>query len=446
MVKMHLGARLFAGVAALSLLAAACGGDDDDDATDTTAAEAESEGEEEGALAGMKGTQPLPAELGQDFTDRLMANDPGLTDLNYAPESYDAVMIIVLAAQIAGTDGSELAAEINGITRDGEKCTTYADCLALIQAGTDIDYDGVSGPGEFTGNGEPSQGTYAIFEFGADNRLLEDRGERGGRALARGRGRARRPGRCAARRRRRPEARQPPAGHRQPGVPRPAGVSPASKLALEEVNAAGGFNGQPVQYSEGDSGDTSTDLASQTVDRLLSENVDAIVGAASSGVTLTVIDKITAAGVIQFSPANTSAALTSYPDKGLYFRTAPPDVLQGEVLAGVVAEDGNQTIVIMNLDDAYGNGLAESVAASFEAAGGEVLESIVYDPQAQTFDAEVQTAADADPDGVVLIGFDESSRILTAMVEAGIGPQDINVYGCDGNMGNALGENFDAGE
>ena len=63
-------------------------------------------------------------------------------------------------------------------------------------------------------------------------------------------------------------------------------------LAVEEINAAGGVLGKPVVGIEGDSGDTSTDTASQTVDRLLAENVDAIIGAASSGVTLTVIDKI----------------------------------------------------------------------------------------------------------------------------------------------------------
>ena len=48
-------------------------------------------------------------------------------------------------------------------------------------------------------------------------------------------------------------------------------------------------------------------------------------------VSLSVIDKITGAGVVHFSPANTSDQLTTYNDKGLYFRTAPPDVLQGRV-------------------------------------------------------------------------------------------------------------------
>ena len=94
-----------------------------------------------------------------------------LTDFNYAAETYDAVMVIALAAAAAGTDGSALGNEINGITTEGEKCTTFADCLAIIDAGGDPDYDGISGPLNFNGNGEPLSGSYAILEFQADNRL-----------------------------------------------------------------------------------------------------------------------------------------------------------------------------------------------------------------------------------------------------------------------------------
>ncbi len=128
-------------------------------------------------------------------------------------------------------------------------------------------------------------------------------------------------------------------------------------LAIQEINENGGVLGADVVGIEGDSGDTTTDQANQTVDRLLSENVDVIIGAASSGVTLSVIDKITAAGVTMFSPANTSEALSTYADKGLYFRTAPPDLYQGDVLGQFVVNDGNQTVAILNLNDAYGNGL-----------------------------------------------------------------------------------------
>jgi ABC-type branched-subunit amino acid transport system substrate-binding protein len=219
-----------------------------------------------------------------------------------------------------------------------------------------------------------------------------------------------------------------------------------AELAVNDINAAGGALGKPVEFVPGDSGDTSTDIASQEVDRLLGVNVDAIIGAASSSVSLTVIDKITAAGVVQFSPANTSLKLVDYPDKGLYFRNAPPDDLQGNVIAQLVADDGNSSAYILALDDAYGTSLAAVVGDALTAAGVKVLGSKIYDPKATSFDGEVDEIASLDPDAIILITFDEGSRILKTMVEKGIGPQNKAVYGCDGNMGNALGTAFNAGK
>ena len=69
-----------------------------------------------------------------------------------------------------------------------------------------------------------------------------------------------------------------------------------------------------------------------------------------------------------------------------------------------------------------------------------------YDPQAQTFEAEVGKAKAADADAVVVIGFEESSRIVAEMIKQGVGPADIPVYGTDGNMGNATGEKFEEGD
>ncbi|MDQ3707826.1 MAG: ABC transporter substrate-binding protein [Actinomycetota bacterium] len=222
------------------------------------------------------------------------------------------------------------------------------------------------------------------------------------------------------------------------GPPEFAGVD----LAVQDINEAGGVLGEDVEVIDGDSGDTTTDIANQTVDRLLAQDVDAIIGAASSGVSLTVIDKITGAGVVQFSPANTAPDFTDYDDNGLYFRTAPSDVLQGQVLAEVIVEEGIGSIGILALQDPYGEGLANFITESFEASGGQVVETIIYDPAAQNYDAEVQQMASADPEAVVVIGFDESARIITSMIEAGIGPGEIPVFGTDGNMGNALGEQF----
>ena len=144
-------------------------------------------------------------------------------------------------------------------------------------------------------------------------------------------------------------------------------------VAINEINEAGGVLGADVVGIKGDSGDTTTNQAEQTVDRLLSENVDAIIGAASSGVSLSVIDKITSAGVTQFSPANTSTELSDYADKGLYFRTAPPDIYQGDIVGQFIVNDGHQAIAMIHLNDSYGNSLGDAAQAVIEESGGEIV-------------------------------------------------------------------------
>jgi ABC-type branched-subunit amino acid transport system substrate-binding protein len=216
------------------------------------------------------------------------------------------------------------------------------------------------------------------------------------------------------------------------GPPEFAGVD----LALKDINDAGGVNGKPVKKFDSDSGDTKTDTASQSVDRLLSNKVDAIVGAASSSVTLSVIDKIVGDGVLQISPANTSDTLTKYDDKGLYFRTAPPDVLQGRVLGDLMLADGNSTVGMLVLQDAYGTGLAASTKKSFEGGGGKVVESVVYDPAAASFSTEVGKIKAADPEAIAVIAFEETKKIIPELVKQGIGPKTKKIYFVDGNMAN----------
>ena len=225
------------------------------------------------------------------------------------------------------------------------------------------------------------------------------------------------------------------------GPPEFAGVA----LAIKQINDAGGVLGQPVTNLPGDSGDTSTNIASQTVDRLLSQKADVIVGAASSSVSLTIIDKITSAGVMEISPANTSIKFSTYPDHGLYFRTAPPDTFQGAVLGDLVAKDGNATAGVLALQDAYGEGLAKSFSDKFTANGGTVAQQVIYDPKAPDFAAEVSKIKAVNPDAVVLIGFDESKKILQELIKQGIGPDKKKLYLVDGNLSNTLADGLPMG-
>lgn len=119
------------------------------------------------SLIDMKGTTPL-VELNGDFLSRIRQIEPTLVNFNYSAESYDAAIVIGLAAEAAGSDGSDMARRINDITRDGEKCNNFESCTAILDAGGDPDYDGVSGPLEFSGNGEPTQASYGVLQFGSE--------------------------------------------------------------------------------------------------------------------------------------------------------------------------------------------------------------------------------------------------------------------------------------
>lgn len=215
----------------------------------------------------------------------------------------------------------------------------------------------------------------------------------------------------------------------------------AVNVAIKEINAAGGVMGNQVVHIRGDSGDDKTDTANQTVDREFGERVQVIVGAAASGVTKLVIDKITGAGVVEFSPANTSDEFTCWADKGLYFRTAPPDVLQAQALAEMMAGDGAQRISLLGRNDPYGSGLANNIEENLRKAGipQNQIQKIIYDPNATSYNTEIDDIRQFNPDAIAVIGFDESKKIITRMSEVKIGPGQKLVYGTDGNMGNALG-------
>jgi branched-chain amino acid transport system substrate-binding protein len=222
------------------------------------------------------------------------------------------------------------------------------------------------------------------------------------------------------------------------GPPEIAGVD----LGIKEVNDAGGVLGKPVEVIHRDSGDTKTDIATQSTTALLGQGVSAIIGAASSGVSKTVINQITGAGVIQFSPANTSPDFTTWDDKGLYWRTAPSDVLQGKVLGNYMATCGAQTVGMIVLNDAYGTGLAKNVKAAFEAAGGVVVAEELFNEGDSQFSSQVDKVIAAKPDAIALITFDQAKSIVPLMTGKGVKPTQMFLV--DGNTSD-YSKDFQAG-
>ncbi len=205
------------------------------------------------------------------------------------------------------------------------------------------------------------------------------------------------------------------------------------KVAVEEINAAGGVLGKPVRLEETDSGDGTPDIAGASVDKALNAGADAIIGAAASSVSLSVIDKITGAGKVQFSGANTSPELDTHPDNNLYFRTSPSDVLQGEVLGNLLIEEGRKNVAILARQDSYGEGLANRIQEVVTGQGGKVATMQLYAADAQNYTAEINKVAASKPDALVVVAFDETKKLVPGLIAKGVGPQDVPTYFVDGN-------------
>lgn len=112
------------------------------------------------------------AQADAAFQGRLLAVTPGLTAFRYAPEAYDATIMTALAAIVARDDsGAAIARAMRDVSRGGIKCTTFAECLDVIDAGDDIDYDGISGPLNLTDAGDPNPAYYGLYTFNGENRF-----------------------------------------------------------------------------------------------------------------------------------------------------------------------------------------------------------------------------------------------------------------------------------
>ncbi|PZR52996.1 amino acid ABC transporter substrate-binding protein [Xylanimonas oleitrophica] len=227
------------------------------------------------------------------------------------------------------------------------------------------------------------------------------------------------------------------------GPPEVAGVG----LAVDDINEAGGVLGNDVSVEWGDSGDT-TDLsvAGGTATDLIGKGVSAVVGAASSGVSLAVVDQFEEAGVMQISPANTATDLSGYGD--FFARTAPPDTVQGAALGSQILDDGHLRVGFLVQNEAYGNGLRDNVQKAIESGGGEAVYGATgagqeFAPGETNFGAQVTALLATQPDAIAIIAFEETVAIINELVAQGWSFSGTT-YFCDGNLSN-YGDQFDAG-
>ena len=119
-------------------------------------------------------------------------------------------------------------------------------------------------------------------------------------------------------------------------------MADGAELAIKEVSDSGALlGGLQVASVRGDT--TCIDSAAAAVaaaERLVTaDRVNAIVGGDCSGVTIAMLQNVAKPnGIVMISPSATSSALSTIEDDGLFFRTAPSDARQGEVVADILQE------------------------------------------------------------------------------------------------------------
>jgi branched-chain amino acid transport system substrate-binding protein len=228
-------------------------------------------------------------------------------------------------------------------------------------------------------------------------------------------------------------------------------MASGAELAMQEVTDSGLLlDGATVTSVRGDSTCIDSAAAVAAAERLVtSDRVNAIVGGDCSGVTGAILQNVAIAnGIVMISPSATSPALSTAEDNGLFFRTAPSDAREGQVMTDILMEEGIGSVAVTYTNNDYGKGLADSFISAYEAAGGEVTINIAHEDGKADYSAEVATLASAGGEILVVAGYlDQGGRgIIEGALDTGAWDRFVLPGGMIGDnilsIGDALNGSF----
>ena len=185
-------------------------------------------------------------------------------------------------------------------------------------------------------------------------------------------------------------------------------MAAGAELAIKEVSKSGALlGGAKVIPVRGDTTCIDSAAAIAATERLVtSDKINAIVGGDCSGVTTAMLQNVALAnGIVMVSPSATSPALSTIKDNGLFFRTAPSDARQGQVLTAVLQDKGVKSAALTYTNNDYGKGLANSIKTNFEKAGGKITISAAHEDGKGDYTAEVGALAAAGGEVLIVAGY-----------------------------------------
>ena len=221
-------------------------------------------------------------------------------------------------------------------------------------------------------------------------------------------------------------------------------MAASAELAMKEVSDSGMLlDGKTIVPVRADSTCIDAAAATAAAERLISsEGVAAIYGADCSGVTTAIANNVAIPnGVVMVSPSATSPALTTIDDNGYFFRTAPSDARQGEVLASILKSRGINNVAVTYTNNDYGKGLASSFADAFD---GKIEISASHEDGKGDYSAEVGALSASGSEHLVVFGYlDQGGKgIIQTSLDTGA---FSNFILADGMIGQALVDSIGEG-
>jgi len=200
-----------------------------------------------------------------------------------------------------------------------------------------------------------------------------------------------------------------------------AQMKAGAEQAVEDINAAGGVNGEMLSLEIGDDA-CDPKQAVAVANQMAGDGVVFMAGHFCSGSSIPASAVYADEGIVQISPASTNPKFTDErPGPGVY-RVCGRDDQQGAVAGKYLADHfGDKNIAIINDKTAYGKGLADETQAAMEAAGKQptLLES--YTAGEKDYTALVSKLKQAGI-GVLYVGgyHTEAGLMKRQMVEQGM--------------------------
>jgi branched-chain amino acid transport system substrate-binding protein len=217
-------------------------------------------------------------------------------------------------------------------------------------------------------------------------------------------------------------------------------MADGAELAFSEASKSGSLlDGSTIVSVRGDSTCIDSAAATAVAERLItSDNVVAIMGADCSGVTTAVANNVAVPnGVVMVSPSATSPALSTIDDRGFFYRTAPSDARQGQVLADVLTSRGISEVAVTYTNNDYGKGLSDSFSNAFKAKGGKISIIAAHEDGKADYSAEVGALSASGSKYLAVFGYvDQGGK---GIIQASIDSDAFsNFILADGMVGESL--------